>query len=140
MVTGPVPEHAVPDFGPARRELRVRLAAGLEAPRRARAALAELDGLVEPNLLPDLKIVVSELVSNAVRYGPGAEVELTLTVHGEGLVRGVVVDFGDPVAAPVAIRAAGADGGWGLRIVDTLCGWWGVREGTTHVWFVLQRA
>jgi hypothetical protein len=31
-------------------------------------------------------------------------------------------------------------GGWGLGIVDDLDSRWGVREGTTHVWFELERA
>jgi hypothetical protein len=31
-------------------------------------------------------------------------------------------------------------GGWKLGIVDDLASRWGVREGTTHVWFELERA
>jgi hypothetical protein len=30
-------------------------------------------------------------------------------------------------------------GGWGLSIVDALASRWGVHEGTTHVWFELER-
>jgi hypothetical protein len=28
-------------------------------------------------------------------------------------------------------------GGWGLHLVETLSRRWGVREGSTHVWFEL---
>ncbi len=31
-------------------------------------------------------------------------------------------------------------GGWGLDIVDDVASRWGVHEGTTHVWFELERA
>ena len=33
------------------------------------------------------------------------------------------------------LRAPSADGGWGLRIVDSCATRWGVEEGSTHVWF-----
>ena len=33
-----------------------------------------------------------------------------------------------------------AIGGWGLDLVDRLAGSWGVREGSTHVWFELSAA
>ncbi len=41
---------------------------------------------------------------------------------------------------PVArIGASDEAGGWGLHLVETLAESWGVREGSTHVWFELAQ-
>ena len=36
-------------------------------------------------------------------------------------------------------RPATEVGGWGLHLVETLTERWGVREGSTHVWFEIDR-
>ena len=93
-----------------------------------------LESRTDPGTLSDIELVVSELVTNAVRHGPGAIITLRLTTDPDGGVSGEVVDQGDGV---VAIRQyeAGAEGGMGLPIVDTLTTAWGVYPGSTHVWF-----
>jgi anti-sigma regulatory factor (Ser/Thr protein kinase) len=58
-----------------------------------------LDALVAdlaPDTLGDLRIVVSELVSNAVKYGPGNPVHVELDVSAPDSVRGEIVDHGNP--------------------------------------------
>ena len=42
----------------------------------------------------------------------------------------------DPVARN---RPATEVGGWGLHLVQTLSDRWGVYEGSTHVWFEIDR-
>jgi len=37
-------------------------------------------------------------------------------------------------------RAFDQVGGWGLEIVEDVASRWGVHEGTTHVWFELERS
>jgi anti-sigma regulatory factor (Ser/Thr protein kinase) len=83
-----------------------------------------------------LRLVVSELVTNAVRHGEGA-IELRLWRDGT-TVRGEVVDEGGGFEHEV--RAEGWDdvGGRGLGIVERMTRRWGIREGTTHVWFELD--
>ena len=41
---------------------------------------------------------------------------------------------------PVARDRPATDvGGWGLHLVQTLSNRWGVHEGSTHVWFEIER-
>jgi anti-sigma regulatory factor (Ser/Thr protein kinase) len=122
-------------------ERSFELAPNPGAPAAARAALGELRLALEPELLGRLRLVVSELVTNSVRHGPcTAPVTVRLRVDGPRRVRGEVVDGGDPKKAPSPRPRppAGEDGGYGLQIVDRLAREWGVREGSTHVWFVLE--
>ena len=101
-----------------------------DAPARARAVLTGLLGGLEPDVARDVKLMVSELITNAVRHGAG---EATLVVHrGDGRLNVVVSDEGDDQPQ---LRTPSAEGGWGLRIVDLCATRWGVEEGSTHVWF-----
>ncbi|MFI8346199.1 ATP-binding protein [Streptomyces sp. NPDC085596] len=77
----------------------------------------------------DLVLIVSELVTNAVRHGktaPGRQVEVTID-HSAGRVRVEVRDTGDgmPRRRP---RVPLAVSGRGLEIVASLTEAWGVTE------------
>ena len=81
----------------------------------------------------DAALMVSELVTNALAHGLGA---ISLRIDFEaGAVRVEVADDGNVALAPSP--DPGAHGGWGLRIVEHLADDWGVREGSTKVWFRL---
>ncbi|MCR6481950.1 ATP-binding protein [Amycolatopsis sp. OK19-0408] len=83
----------------------------------------------------DALLVVTELATNALRHGGGRPV-LRLSV-GAGHVR--VEVFDDDPAPPVR-RPPGADGGWGLALVERLSLAWGTeRHGTGKVvWCALS--
>src|SRR5689334_11328960 len=101
-----------------------------DAPVRARAALSGVLAEFEPRVAGYVTLMVSELMTNAVRHGAG---DATLVVHrGDGRLNVAVSDEG---AAQPQLRTNSADGGWGLRIVDSCATRWGVEEGSTHVWF-----
>ena len=70
----------------------------------------------------DLQLVVSELVTNAIRHGGGAA-QLRLLAHGTDLAC-VVTDHSRlvPVAAAPDVFS---EYGRGLRLVDALCSAWG---------------
>lgn len=86
--------------------------------------------------LEDLRLVLSELVTNAISHGEGPTIDVRLT--GEGpVVRGEVVDQGGGFDVP-APRTLDAAGGRGLAIVGALSRQWGVERGSTHVWFELD--
>ncbi len=107
-----------------------------EAPAQARKAVAPLGERVDARTLDDLRLVVSELVTNAVVHGPGEAISVRVDVDDEGTVRGEIDDDGD---GGVRLRATSPDrsGGYGLGIVDALTDSWGVRDGSARVWFEL---
>jgi hypothetical protein len=81
-------------------------------------------------------LVVSELVTNALRHGTGT-ITLRITREPHGLVV-EVADAGHGVVKLIP-RSDAEDGrGWGLRIVDRLADDWGVRVSGAHVWFRLR--
>jgi anti-sigma regulatory factor (Ser/Thr protein kinase) len=107
-----------------------------DAPSQARAALEVFDQILSPAVLEDLQLVVSELVTNSVKFGPRRPITLALSIGGDGLVQGEVIDQGDGERAKVEMTVEPTiDGGWGLHLVDQVAQRWGVHEGSTHVWF-----
>jgi anti-sigma regulatory factor (Ser/Thr protein kinase) len=107
-----------------------------DAPAQARAALEVFDQILTPEVLEDLQLVVSELVTNSVKFGPKRSITLQLQIASGGVVAGEVIDQGDGERARIEITPEPSlDGGWGLYLVDRVATRWGVREGSTHVWF-----
>jgi len=82
------------------------------------------------------RLLVSELVTNAVRHGAGERVELVLRV-GERSARFEVHDAGSQ--QPTLRAPAGADGGYGLNLVASLASRWGA-DPVAGVWFELDAA
>jgi serine phosphatase RsbU (regulator of sigma subunit) len=78
-------------------------------------------------LLPVTELLVSELVTNALRYSPG-EVTLRLVLEG-----GLVCEVRDNSAALPRLRHAGRDdeNGRGLQVVGQLAQRWGARRTRT---------
>jgi anti-sigma regulatory factor (Ser/Thr protein kinase) len=109
------------------------------APGEARRALTrwyadELD--VEE--LHTAKLLVSELVTNAVLHGHG---QIVLRSHlDEDRLLVEVIDEGEGFEHEVRSRDFEDVGGRGLAIVDAESSRWGIHDGTTHVWFELERA
>jgi anti-sigma regulatory factor (Ser/Thr protein kinase) len=107
-----------------------------DAPAQARAALEVFDQILSPDVLEDLQLVVSELVTNSVKFGPKRAITLALAIGGDGIVSGEVIDQGDGERAKVEMTVEPTvAGGWGLHLVDQVAVDWGVHEGSTHVWF-----
>lgn len=120
-------------------QLAIELPKDVSAPSRARAALDELREEIEPSRFADARVLVSELVTNAVKYGGDGAIRLELSTDGR-LIRGEIIDQGSGFS-PVA-RGNDPDrvGGWGLHLVDHLSERWGTHEGSTHVWFEVSQA
>ena len=90
----------------------------------------------DQDTLSRAELVVSELVTNSVRHGPGLPITLHLYADDDGRIRGELEDHGQ---GTVAIREQNPEmvGGLGLVVVDQLTSDWGVHPGSTHVWFHL---
>ena len=127
---------------PSRVELT--LERNVQAPARARAAIAArceqlgLDGSLQQSLI----LLVSEVVSNAVRHSaaaPHEQVEL-LATFGERKIRVTVTDAGEGFE-PRPRDPARTHDGYGLYLLEKVSSGWGVESrGDTKVWFELERA
>ena len=88
-----------------------------------------------------LRLLVSELVTNSVRHVVGSTKPVVLAVQiGARAIR-VEVHDGGAGFEPGKPEPRGADGGFGLFLVERMASRWGVdtRDGT-RVWFELDLA
>jgi anti-sigma regulatory factor (Ser/Thr protein kinase) len=112
-----------------------------EGPAVARRIIAEeLSARVPARVLDDVKLMVSELVTNGIVHGAAEDdTPLMLDVCVNGSIRCRVLDRGQGFA-PSAGR--GGPGGWGLRVVEELADRWGMQcsPQRTEVWFERQAA
>jgi anti-sigma regulatory factor (Ser/Thr protein kinase) len=86
-----------------------------------------------------IKLLVSELVTNAVKFGDGSH-PVQLRAHWNSEVRVEVSDHNGGFTPGPRIGGLDEPGGFGLYLVGRLADRWGVEsdDGTT-VWFVLRR-
>ncbi len=122
----------------------IELPRALESAATARQAVGELADSLPEEVLGDVRLLVSELVTNALRHaGLNDDERIALAVGvTDAAVRVEVTDHGrgfDPSAVPSDPEAAE---GWGLYLVATLSDRWGAEsdEGATRVWFELDRS
>jgi anti-sigma regulatory factor (Ser/Thr protein kinase)/uncharacterized protein YbcI len=112
-----------------------------DAPSEARHALDALADRLEPELLDDLRLLVTELVTNAVRHAEarqGAPIDLEVSLS-DRKVRVEVSDSGSAFnSGPLTDPSPGA-GGSGLFLVGKLASRWGViTDPTTRVWLEID--
>jgi anti-sigma regulatory factor (Ser/Thr protein kinase) len=109
------------------------------APAAARRAVEAFGAALAPEVVPDVKLLVSELITNSVKYGRDGTVQLVLRSDDPRQVHVEVVDQGVGFVPTARDRPRTEPGGWGLHMVEALTERWGVREGSTHVWFEIDR-
>lgn len=119
--------------------LTVTLPPGDRAPRAARSALDRFVAghLGEPHR-SDVRLLVTELVTNGVLHGQG-DVRLEAELR-PGSLHVEVIDGGDGIGGRSRSPDLEREGGFGLVIVDSLADRWGVFAGSTHVWFEVDAA
>ena len=116
-------------------ELTLTLPKDPIAPGKARHALDGLDDGLPQEVAERFKLVVSELVTNAVIHAPrGAEIRLEARLSMDEL-RVAVVQPGPMFEPVIGEPGPGQESGWGLHLVSNLADRWGVigNEGVT-VW------
>jgi serine/threonine-protein kinase RsbW len=135
-----VPQHDVVGSSSA----TFRISASVDAPGIARRELVRSVGAqLDRDRLDDLRLLVSEIVTNAVRHaGLSASDEITVGVRPDG--RGFIVEISDTGRGfyPMPRPEADVAGGWGLPLLQHLSDGWGVEqrpEGGSMVWFRVDR-
>jgi anti-sigma regulatory factor (Ser/Thr protein kinase) len=124
-------------------ELSVRFDRGPTAAAAARNALLALEQKLDTRVLDDIRLLVSELVTNAVRHADATdagEVGLDVTIEGSR-VRVEVADPGIGFEPQPRDDEMNRPGGWGLYLVDRIADRWGVvRNHLNRVWFEISLA
>jgi PAS domain S-box-containing protein len=120
---------------PAAGGLRVTLESRPESAAEARQAVETLNGSVAPTVIDELKLLVTELVTNSCRHSK-ADGGVVVEVGLDGAtVRLAVIDSGPGFEAQVPAGDLLDESGRGLFIVDALADRWGVDTAAgTRVW------
>jgi len=122
-------------------QLRKRFAGGSKAAGQAREALEGLAPELPAAVLEDVRLLVSELVTNSVRHArldQSGQVELVVDIDPD-TVRVEVVDPGPGFERTEIVPSIYQTSGWGLYFVGEIADRWGVfNDGATHVWFEMD--
>ena len=112
-----------------------------EGPAQARRIIAEeLSALLSPRELDDVKLMVSELVTNGIVHGgQESDVPMMLDLCVNGDIRCAVLDAGQSFFTERVEQEE--RGGWGLWLVEQLSDRWGMEcsPERTEVWFERDR-
>jgi anti-sigma regulatory factor (Ser/Thr protein kinase) len=124
--------------------LTLHIPASVDAPGIARRKLAaSIGSQLDDERLNDVRLLVSELVTNAVRHaGLSESDEITVHIRADG--RGFILEISDTGRGfyPMPRSEAAVAGGWGLPLLQHLSDGWGVEhrpEGGSMVWFRIDR-
>jgi len=119
-----------------------RLAVSPEAAAEARHALDALTEAIPDGRMRDVRLLISELVTNAVRHadlGSGDVIDLVIDIADQ-MLRVEVHDPGGGFVPSTPSPDPARPSGWGLYLVAELADRWGVdSDDRTRVWFELDR-
>jgi anti-sigma regulatory factor (Ser/Thr protein kinase) len=124
-------------------DIKFELAGGPYAVTAARLALADLDSTLDASTAFDVRLLVSELVTNCVKHasvGADDSIRLHVDVRDE-TVRVEVMDSGPGFELREPIPDTQTDSGWGLFLVNQMADRWGVEKAQDNcVWFEIDHA
>jgi anti-sigma regulatory factor (Ser/Thr protein kinase) len=119
-----------------------RLPVSPEAAAEARHALDELAEAIPDGRMRDVRLLISELVTNAVRHADldaSDAIDLVIDV-ADRMLRVEVHDPGGGFVPSTPSPDPARPSGWGLYLVAELADRWGVdSDERTRVWFELDR-
>ena len=117
------------------------LPASPEAAREARLALGELAAHVPAPHFDDLRLLVTELVTNSLRHGSlrtGDAIHLVVQMEPK-VLRVEVRDPGSGFDVPALPETPDLGAGWGLYLLGRIADRWGIQGGSsTCVWFEMD--
>ena len=129
--------HAV-QTQPSAGEVDFEIPSVPNAVRDARERVVEAAaGRLDESRVAQLRLVASEVISNAVRHGRSTEDVWIRALPTDDFLCVKVTDSGAGIAPSPRATAPADDGGFGLMLVETLTRRWGMtREaGRTRIWF-----
>jgi anti-sigma regulatory factor (Ser/Thr protein kinase) len=117
--------------------IELKLRSAPEAPGEARRALDSLRPQLRPGVLDEVRLLVSELVTNSYKHAAGPEGWIALRVETDtSKVRVEVCDAGAGFRPQANAPADLQESGWGLYLVRRIADRWGVTRGESScVWF-----
>lgn len=105
----------------------------------ARHALDPLQERLPDDTWRNLRLLVSEVVTNAVKHVGEDAGDLEVSVEqDDGRVRVCVTDAGPGFTPTERDVEHDLGSGWGLHLVDALSDRWGVERDPSRVWFELR--
>ena len=112
----------------------------LSAPARARELLERVRTELSPDRLEDARLLLSEIVANAVEHvREDGDIEVRIQVL-DGVLRVEVLDPGPGFTFSPRAADASNESGWGLHFTDRVADRWAAdRDGRARVWFELER-
>ena len=118
----------------------IQLPKAATAPATARQIIDGLDRL-RPEVAVNARLLVSELVANAVRHvRREGQIGMHVAVYN-GSLHVEVLDPGTGFRPRARTSQSPLGSGWGLHLVDELSDRWGVDgNGPTRVWFEIDGA
>lgn len=122
-------------------EAELAVGDSLAGPAAARQEVrAQLIPLLTGAELDDTLLLLSELLTNAVRHGGGARAGVSMRLAvAAACVRGEIADGGRGFET-ASVAGPRDDGGYGLMIVDGAASRWGASRTDGHcVWFEIDR-
>ena len=127
-------------------ELDVKLPCGERSAYAARRCMDALAPFLNPTIADELRLLVSELVTNSILHAGGDErswIHLTVKIIPKLRVRAEVRDYGPGFtpAVPAAVDDEELIHGRGLFLVEHMADSWGVqKDQQMKVWFELSLA
>jgi anti-sigma regulatory factor (Ser/Thr protein kinase) len=119
--------------------ITLKLTRDADAPGAARHALDSIEHGLDHEREYAVKLLMSELVSNAVKYG--GEGPVLVEVQSTPACVRVEVDDSGPAFIPMPRgRELDVPGGWGFVLVDELATRWGSSARSAQIWFEIDAA
>ena len=124
------------------RSVELVLPAVPTAPAEARAVVEAIGSDLPEPVLVDAKLLVTELVANAIKHAGGGIQTVIIRIRRNHFVRVEVLDPGPIFNPDPRPPGTGAGSGRGLYLVDAVANAWGVEpdEAGKKVWFELRLA